>query len=129
MTRRLVTVAVAAALAACLSACKNMAPGSLATGPGAGFTLTLSVTTLTAAIGTSGTLTVTGVLNAGFTDPVELTSSTTACSLSATSLTTAVTSTTVSCNSSTPGTTTVTISGLDATTGQSASAQFTLIVN
>jgi hypothetical protein len=40
-----------------------------------------------------------------------------------------VTSTTVSCNSLTPGTTTVTISGLDATTGQSASAQFTLIVS
>jgi hypothetical protein len=40
-----------------------------------------------------------------------------------------VTSATVSCSSLTPATTVVTISGLDQTNGQSASAQFTLIVN
>jgi hypothetical protein len=40
-----------------------------------------------------------------------------------------VTSATVSCSSLSPSTTIVTISGLDQTTAQSASAQFTLIVN
>lgn len=129
MTRRIVTVAALAALAACLSACKNMAPSSFSSGPATGFTLTLSATTLTVAVRTAGTLTVTGVLNSGFTDPVELTSSTTTCSLSPASITTAGTSATVSCSSVTPATTTVTITGLDETTGHSASAQFTLIVN
>jgi hypothetical protein len=128
MTRRIATVAVAAALAGCLSACQNTSPSSFSTGTG-GFTLTISATTLTVAPGTAGTLTVTGVLSVGSTDTVALTSSSSACSLNPTSLTAGVTSAIVSCSSLTPGTTTVTISGLDQTTSQSASAQFTLIVS
>ena len=130
MTRPLLVLAALLSLTASTVACKNTAPSSFTTGTGGGaFSVTLSAAALSVPAGGTGSLTATVSLTAGSTDSIDLTSSATLCAVSPATLSATVTTATVTCSGLTPGTTTVTISGLDQTTGQSASAQFTLTID